>query len=164
VVAVALLLTGLLGLARALTGALDLGQESRGTALATAAAQGAVEALFAADFARAFALYNDDPSDDPDGHGTAPGARFAVAGLEPASGDGSQGRILFPVESDAPGVLREDLLDARLRTPLDLDLDGALDDADHSADYRILPVVVRIEWHDGGRTRELEVATLLGAR
>ncbi|HEX6882090.1 MAG TPA: hypothetical protein VF530_01855 [Planctomycetota bacterium] len=164
-VAVAALLVGLLAFTRALTESLALGRTNRQTALATAAAQGAIERLQAADLARAFALYNEEPDDDPDGSGSAPGPRFAAAGLVALAGDGGlHGTITFPVEKGSPGVLREDLADAALRTPLDLNLDGAVDDADHSADYRLLPVRVRIAWQDGRSQRELEVATILGGR
>ena len=164
-VAVAVVLVGLLAFTRALTESLALGRANRQTALATAAAQAAIERLQAADAGRAFALYNDEPDDDPDGSGTAPGSRFAATGLVPLAADGGQaGRIFFPVTAGAPGVLREDLVDTRLRTPLDLDLDGNVDAADKSATYRLLPVRVRVAWQDGRATRELEVATILGAR
>lgn len=165
VVATAVILVGVLAFSRALTESLALGEKNRETALATAAAQGVVEQLYAADMARVFALYNDDPDDDPDGTGTAPGARFTAAGLEARAEDaGMQGKIFFPVDEDSPNELREDLVDSKLRTPLDLDLDGAVDGADHSADYRLLPVLVRVAWQDGSAQRELEVATILGAR
>jgi len=39
-----------------------------------------------------------------------------------------------------------------------------VDDLDHSGDYRILPVLVRVTWQDGRDERELEVTTILGAR
>ena len=165
VVAMAVILVGVLAFSRSLTESLELGQKNRETALATAAAQGVVEELYATDIGRVFALYNDDPDDDPDGSGTAPGSRFVTAGLQPRAQDaGRQGRILFPVPQGSPGELREDLIDSKLRMPLDLDLDGAVDGADHSGDYRLLPVLVRIAWQDGTEERELEVATILGAR
>jgi len=165
VVSMAVILVGVLAFSRALTESLALGARNRETALATAAAQGVVEQLYAADITRVFALYNDDPDDDPDGTGSAPGASFVAAGLEPRAQDGGkQGRILFPVVAGNPAELREDLVDSKLRTPLDLDLDGAVDGGDHSANYRLLPVLVRVAWQDGTAQRELEVATILGAR
>lgn len=164
-VAAAVMMVGLLAFARTLGGALELGRANRQTAQASAAAQAIVERLFAADAAHVFALYNDDPDDDPEGPGTAPGSRFAVAGLEACAQDaGLGGRIYFPVVAGTPGVLREDLADAKLRTPLDLDLDGAVDDADHSGDYRMLPVRIRIAWQDEREARELELATIVGVR
>ena len=124
-----------------------------------------LEELYATDLGRVFALYNDEPDDDPDGPGTAPGSRFQAAGLVARPADaGWQGRIFFPTKEGSPGELREDLVDSKLRVPLDLNLDGAVDDLDHSGDFRILPVLVRIDWQDGRDERELEVATILGAR
>jgi len=163
-VAVAVVLVGLLAFTRTLTESLALGRANRQTALATAAAQAALERLQGADPARAFALFNDDPDDDPEGTGTAPGSRFAASGLLAPTDEGQAGRIFFPVTEGSPGVLREDLVDTRLRTPLDLDLDGNIDGADKSGAYRLLPVRVRVAWQDGLATRELEVATILGAR
>jgi len=162
---VAVALAGVLAFARTLTGSIALGRQNHQTALATAAAQGMVEQLYATDIARIFALYNDEPLDDPDGSGTAPGSRFAAAGLVARPQDGGlQGRIFFPTRADSPGVLRENLVDSKLRTPLDVNLDGAVDDLDHAGDYRILPVIVRVAWQDGKDARELTVATTLGGR
>ena len=165
VVAMAVVLVGLLAYSRSLSESMALGDKNRGTALATAAAQAIVEELYATDIERVFALYNDEADDDPDGSGTGPGARFAAAGLEARPVDaGMAGRIFFPVDAGNPGELRENLVDTKLLTPLDLDLDGAVDDFDHSADYRILPVLVRVTWQEGRDERELEIATILGAR
>lgn len=165
VVAVAVIMAGLLAFSRAMTESLALGAQNRQTALATAAAQGIVEELYAADIGRVFALYNDEPDDDPDGSGTAPGARFTAAGLLARPQDnGWQGKIFFPTKDGSPSELREDLIDSKLRVPLDLNLDGGLDDLDHSGDYRILPVLIRVAWQDGRDERELEVTTILGAR
>ena len=162
--AAAVILVGLLAFSRALGGAMALGEQNRQTALATAAAQGIVEQLYAADLERAFALYNDHPDDDPDGNGTAPGSSFTVAGLTALEDGAAQGRISFPTDADSPGTLREDVWSSKLATTSDLDLDGAVDDLDHSGDYRVLPVRVRVEWRDGRAERSLELATILGAR
>ena len=49
-------------------------------------------------------------------------------------------------------------------TPLDLNLDnGLIDSADRSADYRVLPVVVRVRWSSMAGTGEVRISTLLGA-
>ena len=165
VVAIAVVMAGMLSFSRALTESVALGEKNRETALATAAAQGIVEELYAADVGNVFALYNDEPDDDPEGSGTAPGSRFDAAGLVARPQDGGQqGRIFFPTDAGTPGELREDLSDSKLRVPLDLNLDGGVDDVDHSGDYRILPVLVRVAWMDGTEERELEVTTILGAR
>lgn len=159
-------MTGLLAFSRSMSESIDLGQRNREIALATAAARGIIENLYAADIERVFALYNAEAADDPDGSGTAPGAFFTVDGLpvRPGDADGLAGEIEFPVPDGSPGELREDLPHAQLGMPLDLDLDGALDGADHSLDYRVLPVLVRVEWRSGRDDREFEVTTILGAR
>ena len=84
-----------------------------------------------------WALYNADPADDPGGAGTAPGAAFDVAGLAPQLGDpdGMVGQVVFP---EVAGALREDVADERLGAPRDLNLDGAVDAANHAGDYRVL--------------------------
>ena len=122
--------------------------------------QGKVEELYAADLGDAFALYNDYEDDDPEGSGSAPGARFLVEGLEARPADaGFQGRISFPVLDGSPEALREDTDEA-----FDVDLDGFVDGDDHAFDYRVLPVRVSVAWQDGRATRELEVTTILGVR
>lgn len=66
--------------------------------IAANAAQTAIERMHNEDFHEVFALFNDDPSDDPGGPGTAPGHRFAVDEL-PAldtAADGLVGEIYFP--------------------------------------------------------------------
>ena len=74
---------------------------------------------------------------------------------------GAQGRILFPT---VDGQLRENVDHEDLGAARDLDLDGALDGLDHSTDYRILPVLVRIEWRSGRRTNRIEMQTIVSAR
>ena len=68
------------------------------------------------------------------------------------------GEILFPLIATE---LREDLVDEELDMPLDLNMDGVIDAADHANDYVLLPVLVRIEWQSGFRERELEVRTFI---
>lgn len=165
VIAIAVLVSGLLAMSRSMEDSIDLGQTNRETALATAAARSMVERLYAADPARVFALYNDEPADDPDGSGTAPGCRFSVSELAPGAEqlDEPSGEILFPVSEDSPGELREDL-EALRWAPLDLNLDGSVDGSDHSGDYRVVPVLVRITWKSAGVPREFELRTILGVR
>jgi prepilin-type N-terminal cleavage/methylation domain-containing protein len=166
VVAVAVLLCGLLAYSRAMSATVQLEDENRQQAMATAAAQAMVEELYSADPAEVFALYNGEPADDPGGAGTAPGSHFAVSGLLPRTGDadGKVGEIVFPCASDAPGILREDLPGEALAIPLDLNLDGLVDGGDHAGDYLILPVLVRLEWQHQREQRQFELRTILGAR
>lgn len=163
VFAIAVLLVGLLSYSRSLVGSVELGRKNRDTAVATEAARTLVESLYATPFDQVFATFNGDPSDDPGGAGTAPGAAFLVPGLDLRNGDpdGMHGQVLFPTDG---GALREDLVDDVLGMPRDLDLDGAIDGVDHAGDYRLLPVLVRVEWRSGARERLLEIQTLLADR
>ena len=131
--------------------------QQRETSAALDAARELYERMYAVDGDRLFALYNEDPADDPDGEGTAPGPNVAVAGLVPREGDadGFVGRVEFPT---IDGQLREDFADRDLGMPRDLNFDGMIDDLDHSADARILPFRIVVEWlGQNRRERELVV-------
>jgi len=110
------------------------------------------------------ALYNADPDDDPGGFDTAPGPFFEVEGLDPRPGDvdGAVGEIIMPTTDGFD--LREDVVDDQIGTPRDLDLDGVIDSADHSADYLILPVLVRLEWRGSTGDRVMSFKTILTDR
>lgn len=71
---------------------------NRESLLAADAARVAIERLRNEPFAQAWRLYNETPSDDPGGAGTAPGPRFAVDGLDSVDGaaEGMVGRYVFP--------------------------------------------------------------------
>ena len=121
-----------------------------------------LEELRTVPFTEVFRRYNSDVEDNPD-TGLSPGADFAVPGLDPQTGDadGRAGTIVFPV--DDLGRVREDLEDASLGMPRDLDGDGAVDPFDHSSDYALLPVIVRIEWRGAGGDGRFELKTILKA-
>ncbi len=166
-----------------------LKETNRQNAIAAEGARVAIEAMRDSDFREVFALYNADAADDPGGAGTAPGRRFAVAGLEPVPGapGGMQGEIVFPaleVEAGAGGLgglveglvgglglggaggqlewcLLEVFEDAELGMPRDLNGDSIIDDLDHSKDYIILPVRVRVEWQGNHGVRSLELFSML---
>ena len=74
----------------------------------------------------------------------------------PGDPDGLAGEIIFPV---AGGELREDLVDAELGFPRDLDGDG-IDGQAHNGDYEILPILIRVRWTGqlGERTFDLYLA------
>ena len=58
--------------------------------------------------------------------------------------------------------LREDAADTRFGTPRDLNGDGVSGDAlDHSADYRILPVVIEVDWNGASGPAHVEFKTVL---
>ena len=123
------------------------------------AAEGAIEELKGTTFSEIFARYNVDAVDDP-ALGASPGMYFAVDGLTLRSddGDGFAGTIEFP---GGGKELREDAQDAELGMPRDLNGDTETDDADHAADYRLLPVRVTVEWTGKTGNRELELMTVL---
>lgn len=131
---------------------------NRETARAMDAARSVAEELRSVPFDELWARYNEDPDDDPGGAGTAPGPAFFVAALEPdpEDADGLVGEIVLP---SAAGELREDAVDARLGFPRDLNGDLAVDALDHSADYEILPFVVRLRWTGRNGPRTLELCT-----
>ena len=132
----------------------------REAAYAADAARNVLEDLRAEDFAELFALYNEDPSDDPGGEGTAPGCHFTVPMLDPdpADADGFVGQILLP----CPGPeLYESIQSEALQMPRDLNGDGFMDRRDHSDDYIALPVIVRLRWNGYAGVRTMELATVM---
>lgn len=163
-----LLLVAVSGLAGSVLAVVELGRANDEAALADAAARRMAEELADVTFAEIFARFNAEPADDPDGIGTAPGAAFDVEGLTPRADDpdGRVGIIEFPVDPAAPGVLREDVVDDDLGMPRDLNGDAGFsstvfDSLDHSSDYRLLPVTVRVEWTGISGDQFLEIHQLL---
>jgi len=71
---------------------------NRENTLASNAARDVLEEMRDNPFDKIFALYNPDPSDDPDGPGTAPGNLFTVEGLRPleTSATGFQLEVVMP--------------------------------------------------------------------
>jgi len=163
-IAFTVLMGGLLGFARALVSTMGASTTSHEATLGREAARRMLEDLRSQAFAEVFVRFNDDPQDDPGGVGTAPGKNFAVDGLTAWSGDpdGLAGEILFPVNVATPGVLREDVNLPRLGMPRDLTGEGVIDAADHSGDYLLLPVVVRVEWRSAAGRGRVELRTMLG--
>lgn len=135
------------------------GVANRERALAVEAAQNIAEDMRRAPFDQIYALYNQDPTDDPGRAGTAPGAHFAVEGLSVQEGDqdGFAGRILLP---SVAAVLREDLVVPSLGMPRDLNGDHLIDSKDHSNSYVVLPVSIRVEWTGRVGRREFELTTM----
>lgn len=129
------------------------------TAIAAEGARSFLETMHNHAFGEVFALYNDNPLDDPGGPGSAPGSAFDVEGLVPQVPGASVGHVIFPaVESE----LREDAVEIELGTPRDLNGDGAVDDADHSNDWLILPVKVQLDWQSGSGTANKRRFTIYG--
>jgi prepilin-type N-terminal cleavage/methylation domain-containing protein len=155
-VVVAIVTVGLGLMTNTLVAVGELGPVSRETSVAMDSARSVVEEMRAVDFDSIFSTYNADPDDDPGGAGTAPGASFAVPGLDLVVGDadGLAGEIVFPLVG---GELREDSADWRLGHPRDLNLDGVVDGDDRAADYEILPFVVRVSWRGRSGARSIEL-------
>jgi len=164
-VVMTILLSALLIFSSTISGVAKQRSVNRETGLAVAAARNLLETLRSEDFTQVFALYNADPSDDPNGAGTAPGNRFAVAGLDeaPDSPDGLEGEVIFPTAvHPVNGLeLREDVENRALSMPRDLSGDGVVDDQDHSGAYFILPVQVRLRWKGATGVRQFELSSQL---
>lgn len=163
-VAIVLLSIAMLGFSRSVVSTMVASDTDREVRSATEASRAALERISGATFSEVFALYNSDDEDDPDGDGTAPGTAFDVAGLDalPGDEDGRVGEVLLPF-LDTPGgpQVREDLDIPELGMPRDLNGDGVIDDQDHSGDYVLLPVRVRLEWQGSGGPAQVEFHTVL---
>ncbi len=147
-VALAILLLVLVGFSYGLVSSSALERSGREQALAKEGARAVLELMRTTPFEEVFAQFNAQPD-------------FDVPGLtpRPEDADGRVGSILFPV-SDA-GELREDLELPRVGTPRDLTGEGEIDVFDHSADYRLLPVLVRVEWRGAAGDARFEMGTML---
>lgn len=165
---VSMLMFAMLAMSRSLCASMQLTEVNRENALATDAAREMVEVLEGiSDFSTIFALYNAWPDDDPGGPGSAPGAGFSVQGLQPAADAGGfVGEVIFPTAFGAGGrvELRENVVDAGLGMPRDLDGDGLTNGADKALTYRLLPVRIRIRWEGSCGERSLDVCTLVADR
>ncbi|TAJ16107.1 MAG: prepilin-type N-terminal cleavage/methylation domain-containing protein [Planctomycetota bacterium] len=163
-VTLCVLSVGMLAFARASVQSTRAIDASARKAIALSAARGKIEELKGLPFAQVFARYNDTGADDPGGADTAPGAFFDVDGLEAATddADGFVGGIEFPVVDGAPGALREDLALPEFGLPADLSGDLLITSADHAADYRLLPIIVRLAWRGSSGIERIELRTSLG--
>jgi type II secretory pathway pseudopilin PulG len=161
---ITLLVIGITAISRLTVGLTRAGNMARQTELATGAARLMLERIQAEAFSQAFRSFNALGSDDPSGANTAPGANFAVAGLRatPGDADGLPGEVLFPTPANLPGVLRENVNNSTLGMPQDLNGDGVVDAANHSTDYKLLPLLVRVRWEAvDGTTGLVELRTML---
>lgn len=164
IVSLSILAMALLGFTRVVIAAMQALRTDREVTLARQAARQVLERMQGEEFAEIFALYNADPNDDPGGAATGPGNWVQVFGLPPRPGApaGAVGEILFPTQL-VGGVpqLREDVVDAALGMPRDLNGDGIIDGADRSGDYQILPVRVRFQWRGASGNSSFEFKTVL---
>lgn len=164
-VVMVILLVALLIFSSTISGIARQRTAQRESALAQAAARNALESMRAEVFTNIFALYNEDPADDPGGAGTAPGNRFAIEGLDALSDDVAdlEGEFRFPTMEDGVNglELREDVDNRKLGMPRDLSGDNVVDQDDHGADYFILPVEIRVRWRGRSGTCHYELVTQL---
>lgn len=155
---------GLLSFSQAIVGAVALKQATAEQALASNAARQLIESCNSVPFEEVYARFNSDPADDP-AAGLIVGGKFSVEGLQVRSDDvdGMVGSIEFPGSSLLVGSeqLREDAVDVGLGVPMDLNGDGVIDASDHSGDYLLLPIRVRIEWRGRGGDSKIEFKTIL---
>jgi prepilin-type N-terminal cleavage/methylation domain-containing protein len=165
-IAVVVLTMAVAGFSSSVLSSLVLNRMNRETDVAQQAARRMLEEMQGEEFEQIFAAYNADGGDYA-GAGAENGPGFAVDGLDllPGDADGMVGRIEFPVV-DAAGTqeLREDVVDAGLGMPRDLDGLNGIDAADHAGDYQLLPVRVLVEWNGVRGARRIALETLLWAR
>ena len=114
--------------------------------------------------AEAFARYNSDPTDDPEGEGSAPGAVFDVEpDYEPALPGLAVGRVQFPPWKWDSGeaVFDETVVDVALGLPRDLDGNGAIEEKAKLKNLLILPVRVSVDWKGVAGEQHIETALIL---
>jgi hypothetical protein len=155
------LLVVLLGFSRMLISSHLASSTTHDATLAKEAARAMIEELQAMPLAQIYPAHNASGADDPGGADTAAGPHFAVRGLEagPTDADGMPGRIFFP---ERDGHLSELLVQPQYGWPMDMDRDGDALTDDVSGTYRLLPVVVRVEWRGAGGDGVVEFKTVIG--
>jgi hypothetical protein len=148
VIATVILLTVVVGFSYGLASSTALQRVTREHGIAREAARSRIEEMRATPFAEVLDRY------------AGAEATFEVPGLasQPDDADGLVGEIAFPL---AAGELREDLEEPRMGMPRDLTGEGDIDDLDHSLDYRLLPVLVRLRWRGAGGDARFELLTVI---
>ena len=168
-IALCILVVGLLGFLQSLLGAMALHRAQRDDAVVSEIARQTIADLQGAPFAQVYSRYNSSTADDPAGV-ASPGENVAVPGLRvlPNDADGFVGRISFPTWNGAGGgggggvpELRENITYPEFGTPRDLNRDGAIDNADHSTNYTVLPVALSFDWLSAKGQRHMEFRTIL---
>jgi type II secretory pathway pseudopilin PulG len=169
-VAVVVLVLAIVGIVGSMLSSMALTRVNRETAIAQQAARRMIEEITGTPTSQAFVVYNGNPNDAQDQAlelGDI-GPNFAVQGLQAQDGDpdGMCGRIVFPVVNVGGfEQLREDVVDAGLGMPRDLDNDGVeLELDDMSDSYVVLPVRVLVEWRGVSGNRQIELETMMSWR
>jgi hypothetical protein len=159
-VALVILAVAVSSLVGATFSALRLDRVNESRAAASQALRSVVEDMKALELTLVYSAFNTSPDDDPDPDydyrswldltDRLPVGMFGTAPVA---------EILLP--EDPQGQLREDLVEPLLGMPRDLDGDGFPDGNDHSADYQLLPVLLRLEWDSPTGLQTIQVATVL---
>ena len=139
-----------------------LARSDEETAVASQALRSALARIGSLPPREAFAILNAEKADDIAGQTSAAYLALEESLLGDSSGQAVTIQVVFPVQDDLPGVLREDLELPALGMPRDLDGDGEIDSADHSGDVVLLPVLLRLEWEGAAGLQSLQLATILG--
>jgi len=165
-ITLAILIAAVLGFSQSLLDSMVTTRLNRQVSLATDGARRVISDLQGTGFEQVFAQFNSGANGNLLGSQPITAGGFVIDGLQPLPGDpdGMVGRILFPevVPAGGPVQLREDVVDPRFGTPRDLNGDGVAGDAlDHSGDYRILPVVIEVDWNGASGPAHVEFKTVL---
>lgn len=158
--AVALLAVAIAGIGTMMTATTRHAEFLREHEMAEATAISVVEEVqYLADtaFPSLVAYFDDDPANDPEGFGTAPGntmGNLAVPGLSvsPESPTDQLVEILLHLDETENNPL--------LGLPRDLDGDGSADNPNVSGSYLLVPVTIRIHWAHRGAAQLLQMETL----
>lgn len=166
-VAVTVLVIAVVGIVGSMLSSMALNRVNRETAIAQQAARRMMEEVSGVPFRDTFVIYNTVVGDDGAASMPERGADFAVLGLQPQNGDpdGMCGRIVFPVFDNGMGLIQvsENVVDVGLAMPADLNGDGDTTDT-FTADYRLLPVRVLVEWRGVSGNRSIELESMLSQR
>lgn len=156
-VAAAVLAVAACAVTAAMVHGMAVGAMNTETQEAQEAARKVIEDLSSVPVREVFARYNTDPNDDPSGPKTAVGN---IVSLVSSSGATLDAEIIFPNAGDVSQI-REDVDDPVLGLPRDLNADSVVDDLDHSHDYVMLPVRVRVTWRGVTGERSLDICSVL---
>jgi prepilin-type N-terminal cleavage/methylation domain-containing protein len=159
-IAIAVLAIAIGGISRSLAATSTLSRATEERGIAIDAALSVMESLRAETAGEVYVRYNEPTLDDP-AVGFSPGRFFAVPSLTLRLGDadGFAGEIIFPGDG---AQLLENGDDDELGLPRDLDADGVVDALDHSLNYTILPVRIRVEWRGVRGFQRVELYTQVG--
>jgi type II secretory pathway pseudopilin PulG len=113
-----------------------------------------------ANFDKTYAYYNANPSDDPNGTGTAPGNTVVLSASD-APGPSCTVRIDFP---ESNNQLLENITDADWAMPRDLNGDGSVGSSAVNTTYKLLPVRVVVTWQGVRGLSRYTLVTLLTAK